>query len=135
MPRAPDVPAMHSASAQTSRCSKRKTFNINLIPCPHPGCSCTFKNRSGLTQHRHAIHGFSFEMRKEPTQNDTGEEAPPNEMQDELPSNEMQEEAPPYDGDVEMDYQPTLGGTYHDYHIQLDGNFIHPDAPPPPYIS
>ncbi|KAG1848763.1 hypothetical protein DFJ58DRAFT_717042 [Suillus subalutaceus] len=71
-----------------------------------------------------------------------GEGAPPSEMQDELPSNEMQEEAPPYDGDVEMDYQPTLGGTYRDYHIQLDGhicdkvgNFIHPDAPPPPYTS
>ncbi|KAG1827509.1 uncharacterized protein BJ212DRAFT_1474657 [Suillus subaureus] len=54
----------------------------------------------------------------------------------------MQDKAPPYDGDIEMDYQPTSGGAYHDYHIQLDGhicdkagNFIHSDAPPPPYTS
>lgn len=109
MSQAPDVPAMRSMNAQTFRRSKRKTFNINLIPCPHPGCSHTFKNRSGLTQHRHAIHDFSFEIQRE---------APPN---------EMQEEAPPYDGDVEMDYQPTSGGTHHDYHLQLDGLFLTQD--------
>ncbi|KAG2365302.1 hypothetical protein BDR07DRAFT_1374390 [Suillus spraguei] len=124
MSQAPDVPAMRSMNAQTFCHSKCKTFNINLIPCPHPGCSCTFKNRSGLTQHRHAIHDFSFEIQRE------------------APLNEMQEEAPLYDGDVEMDYQPTSGGTHHDYHLQLDshicdeaGDFIHPDLLPPPYTS
>jgi len=120
------APAMHTAS---NRRSKRKTFNMNLIPCPHPGCSRTFKNRSGLTQHRHAIHGFSFEMRRE-------REAPPHELHpvnpNEPPTIGARHDMGPWDnGDIEMDYQPVsdetedriLSGTYRDYHQQLDGSF------------
>ncbi|KAG2110723.1 hypothetical protein BD769DRAFT_1630318 [Suillus cothurnatus] len=39
-----------------------RTFNINLIPCPHTGCNHYFKNWSGLTQHHHALHDFLFEL-------------------------------------------------------------------------
>jgi hypothetical protein len=31
-----------------------------LYPCPHNGCSKVLKNKSGLTQHRHAKHGYSL---------------------------------------------------------------------------
>ncbi|KAG0695998.1 hypothetical protein DFH29DRAFT_991856 [Suillus ampliporus] len=92
--------------------SKRKTFNMNLILCPHPGCSRTFKNRSGLTQHRHAIHSFSFEMRKE-------REAPPHELH---PANPNE--------------PPTIGARDDMGHICNEaGDFIPPEAPPPPYSS
>ncbi|KAG0700978.1 hypothetical protein DFH29DRAFT_1069909, partial [Suillus ampliporus] len=144
------APAAHAASNHTQifHRSKRKTFNMNLILCPHPGCSRTFKNRSGLTQHRHAIHGFSFEMRKE-------REAPPHELHpanpNEPPTIGARDDMGPWDnGDIEMDYQPVgdetegrvSSGTYCDYHQQLDGHicneagdFIPPEAPPPPYSS
>ncbi|KAG1801034.1 uncharacterized protein HD556DRAFT_1503210 [Suillus plorans] len=134
----PAVPTMYltSSGAHNSHHPKCKTFNVNLIPCPHPGCSCTFKNRSGLTQHRHTIHSFSFEMPRE------------------APLSEPHEDTncwqPANDGDIEMDDQPvggetnnkTLNSTHCDYHLQLDtricdevGNFIHPNTPPPPYTS
>ncbi|KAG0693018.1 hypothetical protein DFH29DRAFT_992452 [Suillus ampliporus] len=144
------APAAHAASNHTQifHHSKHKTFNMNLILCPHPGCSRTFKNRSGLTQHRHAIHGFSFEMRKE-------REAPPHELHpanpNEPPTIGARDDMGPWDnGDIEMDYQPVgdeteggvSSGTYRDYHQQLDGHicneagdFIPPEAPPPPYSS
>ncbi|KAG2143115.1 hypothetical protein BD769DRAFT_1625697 [Suillus cothurnatus] len=62
----------------------RRTFNINLIPCPHTGCNRYFKNRSGLTQHRHALHDFSFELpanaHQRPAESDSnnGEQLLPN---------------------------------------------------------
>ncbi|KAH7905419.1 hypothetical protein BJ138DRAFT_1118492 [Hygrophoropsis aurantiaca] len=38
----------------------RPQFTHERFPCPHSGCNRILRNRSGLTQHRHSAHGYSF---------------------------------------------------------------------------
>jgi len=113
--------------------TRRKTFNVNLIRCPHLGCSRLFKNRSGLTQHRHAIHGFSFNI---PTtnQNLASEYASPLLPQTDADDTGCVEDLS-LEGAANHEYHNTASPdlednptqhanadeVYRDYHLQLNG--------------
>lgn len=109
----------------------RRTFNVNLIPCPHTGCNRYFKNRSGLTQHRHALHDFSFELPANAHQRPA--ESDPNNGEQLLPNVDFHA-ADNHDDMMDYDYgndaiddnmAPGVSGNvdevYRDYHLELDG--------------
>jgi hypothetical protein len=109
----------------------RRTFNINLIPCPHTGCNRYFKNRSGLTQHRHALHDFSFELpanaHQRPAESDSnnGEQLLPNV---DFRAADHHEDTMDYDygnDAIDDNMAPGVSGNvdevYRDYHLELDG--------------
>jgi hypothetical protein len=43
---------------------RRRQFNVQLVPCTHPGCPHQLKNQSALTQHLRAVHQHSFRIRQ-----------------------------------------------------------------------
>jgi hypothetical protein len=115
----------------------RKAFNVNLIHCPHLGCTRFFKNRSGLTQHRHAIHGFSSDVPaaapnpalEEDHTLDVGQHENPLPQTDGLRDNigyfqdNFEGVEHEYAADMSSNPEPDsdVDEVYRDYHPQLDG--------------
>ncbi|KAN0124616.1 hypothetical protein V8E53_001577 [Lactarius tabidus] len=95
-----------------------------VYPCPHHGCSRVLRNKSGLTQHRHARHGFSLPP---PRQRSS---TPPSQPQQRspTPASQPQQRSPT---PPDMDPHPAEadnGEPLVDYHLELDGEsaFTHP---------
>ena len=114
--------------------TKRKAFNVNLIRCPELGCGRLFKNRSGLTQHRHAIHGFSIfpdEPTSEPADSESNmatdsgpgsSDSEHEDPEDRMPSPGVYQPENPLPA-AQPEAGPESDGDeiYRDYHLQLDG--------------
>ncbi|KAG2089812.1 hypothetical protein BD769DRAFT_1395925 [Suillus cothurnatus] len=146
------VSLSHSVMTSAPMGRNRRTFNINLIPCPHTGCNHYFKHQSGLTQHHHALHDFSFELpanaHQRPAESDSnnGEQLLPNV---DFRAADHHEDTMDYDygnDAIDDNMAPGVSGNvdevYCNYHLELDGricdaasNFVPADTIPPPLTS
>ncbi|KAN0133618.1 hypothetical protein V8E53_008565 [Lactarius tabidus] len=95
-----------------------------VYPCPHHGCSRVLRNKSGLTQHRHARHGFSLPPPRQCSS------TPPSQPQQRspTPASQPQQRSPtPPDRDPHP-AEADNGEPLVDYHLELDSEsaFTHP---------